>query len=131
MTVFAGVKNGEFIFSGLHQDILIYRAATKKVEAIETSGMWLGLTSDVKGMMPESRLKLEENDVMLLYTDGVTEAMMSSSNEMYGDERLADSLEKTGHLSSEKIHDTIIEELSTYKKPDDVTIMVIKRIPKK
>ncbi|MCP3681444.1 MAG: SpoIIE family protein phosphatase, partial [bacterium] len=69
ITVFACHDNGEFHFAGLHQDIMIYRAASKDIELIETNGMWIGIMEDIKNMLPVEHLTLNERDVMLLYTD--------------------------------------------------------------
>jgi len=127
MTVFAAIDNGEFSFAGLHQDILIYRSASKTVETIETSGMWIGIEDDITTMLPEEKFKLECGDVLVLYTDGVTEAIGQNSD-MYGDENLVSSIKKFGNLSAEEIHGAIINELKDYIKLDDLTVMVIKRL---
>ena len=37
-------------FSGLHQDIMVFRDAERKVEIIQTQGFWIGLTDNIAGM---------------------------------------------------------------------------------
>src|SRR5919198_350639 len=62
-------------FAGKHQDVLVYRARTGTTEQISTEGVWLGVVDDVTEQFPDVTLPIEEGDVLLLYTDGVTEAM--------------------------------------------------------
>src|SRR5919198_2292985 len=62
-------------FAGKHQDVLLYRARTGTTEQISTDGVWLGIVDDVSGQFPDMSVPIEEGDVLLLYTDGVTEAM--------------------------------------------------------
>ncbi|MCP4352876.1 MAG: SpoIIE family protein phosphatase [Desulfobacterales bacterium] len=127
MTVMAGVRDGYFSFSGLHQDIMIYRARRAKVEAIETTGMWLGLEPDISEMLVVDDLKLELGDCMVLFTDGVTEAK-DKDGEMFGHERLLKIIERSGDKLALEIHQAVIDELKPYEKPDDVTLVVLKRL---
>jgi len=48
ITVFAAHKDGSFNFSGLHQDIMVYRYKTKKVEYFPTDGIWLCVDEDIE-----------------------------------------------------------------------------------
>src|SRR6185503_12114165 len=66
--------DGTILFAGAHQDIHVYRADLDRVEALETSGLWLGLRQDVEGVFRTHRLELAPGDVLVLHTDGVTEA---------------------------------------------------------
>lgn len=127
MTVLAAYKHGNFSFAGLHQDILIYRAETATVDVVETNGFWLGIESDISNMMVVEKLQLNLGDTMLLYTDGVTEAM-DREEEMFGLHRLKKALEQSGEKTAQKIHDVIIDTIKFYQKPDDVTLVVIKRV---
>ncbi|MCP4134792.1 MAG: SpoIIE family protein phosphatase [bacterium] len=129
LTVLAAFKDGEFIFAGLHQDILVYRSASDTVESIETSGMWIGIEQDINGLLPVDSLTLDYGDIMVLYTDGVTEAL-DENEEMFSDEKLVQLLKENGTKTPFEIHWAIKDELEPYKKPDDVTIVIIKRDPK-
>jgi histidine kinase len=61
-------------YSGLHQDILVYRAGSRVVERIETRGMWIGPMDDIEPLLRDDTLELSKGDIMLLFTDGITEA---------------------------------------------------------
>ncbi|MCP4347734.1 MAG: SpoIIE family protein phosphatase [Desulfobacterales bacterium] len=127
IVVLAGDSNGEFTFAGLHEDILIRRASSGKVEEIETSGMWIGLEPDISHFLKERSLKLEPGDCMVLFTDGITEAM-DKHGDLYGNERLVDIVEEFGNDPASVIHNNIIDSLENYKKLDDVTLVVVKRL---
>jgi serine phosphatase RsbU (regulator of sigma subunit) len=134
ITVFACHDRGEFYFSGHHQNILIYRATTGQVDTIETRGMWLGVKDDIRDMVDEARLQLAAGDVMLLYTDGITESWPEGSNkderimeEMYGEDRLREVLGLNGALPCATIRDKILASFKNYRQTDDVTLMLVKR----
>ncbi len=76
ITVLRAGENGLLTFSGLHEDILIYRAESDTVEALETDGVYIGFTDDIKGMLEDDILRLNTGDVLLLYTDGITESRL-------------------------------------------------------
>ncbi len=136
MTVLACHENGKFYFSGLHQDIMIYRANSGKVDIVETNGMWIGLTDVISDMIQVDHLNLETGDVMLLYTDGITEAFKNnhSKNEkhykkqMFSDEKLLQVFNELGKKSTEDIKTGIMNALQNYTCHDDITMVVTKRI---
>lgn len=133
ITVLAATSGGKFIFSGLHQDILIWRAAAKKVDVIETRGMWIGIVDDLDGMLELDSLSMDTGDVMLLYSDGITEAKKKESvegieTELFGEELLADFFKRNAALPVEEIRNGILKELQNYRCGDDVTMVILRRI---
>ncbi|HNR87912.1 MAG TPA: SpoIIE family protein phosphatase [Spirochaetota bacterium] len=121
-------EGGRFTFAGLHQDILIFRAATGTVEAVETQGMWLGIAKNLRGHMRDDTLALGVGDVMLLYTDGITEARRGEHGaELFGSLRLRETFARAGHGSSAEIRRAILDAVEGYHRFDDVTLMVIRR----
>lgn len=135
INVIACIKDGNFFHSGLHQDIMIYRAATCTVDRIETDGMWLGVMHNIRGMNRDSKFKMKIGDVMLLYTDGITESWKKGSvkdhreaeTDMFGDDLLLDILNRSGTLSCHEIKSEILRELEEYALSDDVTMIIAKR----
>ncbi len=135
ITVFLGIENGEFIFSGLHQDILIYRSENGTIDIVETTGTWIGISGEIKGNNIDSKIKLNIGDTMLVYTDGITEAWEKGSRvdhrtmkQMFGSERLIDALLHNGSKSTDGIKNSIVEKLNNYDCHDDVTMVIIKRL---
>ncbi len=122
-------RNGNILFSGLHQDILVYRANSKKVETIETSGTWIGLDMDIEDINTNGRMFMKEGDIVALYSDGVTESF-NIKKQQFGTENLIGILEKYGTHTTEEIKKEIVKVLSEYSNNDDITLVIIKRVSK-
>ncbi|MBN2737066.1 MAG: SpoIIE family protein phosphatase [Spirochaetales bacterium] len=120
------IKDGEFIHSGMHLPILIYRRENKKVEQIETNGMWLGILDDISAMNTDRNFVVNPGDCLLLYTDGLTEAK-SINGDYYGFTRLINVFEAAGEKTSDEIINSILSELDDTFIDDDITLVAIKR----
>ena len=125
--VIACGKDGFFDFSGLHEDILLWCAETRKVESIETDGMWIGLEADISGMLPVNEFRLGLGDCLILYTDGIIEAR-GKDGKFFGTERLIAVIEASCGKSASEIHAAILNGISDFEKSDDVTLFVMKRV---
>jgi len=125
MTVLLRDKNNTFYFSGLHQDILIYRKESGTVEELETKGMWLGVMDDLTGTLENDTFVMKPGDMMVLYTDGITEA--TQGNEMFGEDRLRKMVEKYGKKTPEDLKKNLLTELRKYKRDDDITALILKK----
>lgn len=126
ITVLAAIEDGKFHYSGLHQDIMIYRSKTDNIEVIETRGMWIGIVDDLNGMLWEDTVILEKSDVMLLYTDGITEAV-DSGGKMYSESKLLQVFKENGNNPVEVIRDAVLKSLEGYTCNDDVTMLILRR----
>ena len=78
----------------------------------------------------ECSLQLGEGDMLIMFTDGVTEAM-NPSYEEFGEKRLEDTLAKVGRHDCREVVETIKAAVATFtdgaEQSDDITIMVIKK----
>jgi serine phosphatase RsbU (regulator of sigma subunit) len=128
LTVLEIREDGRFRFAGLHQDILIYRAAERTVEEIETRGIWIGILDEISEMAPMDRFRLEPGDALLLFTDGVTEARDAKGG-MFGNRRLANLLREHGDRPAPDILRAAQSALGVYRKDDDTTLLVCKFEP--
>ncbi len=81
-------KQLSFIDCG-HTEIMLKRGSTGKVEALKGHNMPLGFTSEQE--FDSTTIELMPDDLLLFYSDGVTEAA-NADGEMFGTERLADFL---------------------------------------
>jgi len=120
-------KDGNFSFAGLHEDILIWRLESKKVEVIETDGMWVGLEPDISAHLSVNTFHLAPGDCMVLFTDGITEAEDEDEN-LFGNEQLARTVERFGNQPVSEIHENILCTLAGYEKQDDRTLFIMKRV---
>ncbi|WP_411823863.1 PP2C family protein-serine/threonine phosphatase [Leptospira sp. 'Mane'] len=126
-------KDGVFTTAGQHETILIYRHALKKTEIVDTTdhGMLVGLTESIDEFIHEHKIELGLKDIILLYTDGATEAE-NTNREQFGSKRLVESLEKHSNLPTtdaiiEAIYKDIYGFIDGMQLYDDITVMVMKR----
>ena len=97
-------------------------------ESLETGGLPLGLLAI--GPYQQGSLKLETGEALVLYSDGVTEAASSGSEDEYGEERLAACIRRQAELPAAVSTAKVMEELRSWCKgepfADDVTLVVVR-----
>ena len=112
-----------------HPRPILYHAAIQSAEMLETTGT-------IIGPFPEQKFRRESavvapGDVMLLYTDGLIEAMDPAENQ-YTEKRLAaDLVALHGHTAQEialAIMDRVQKFGARGKNQDDKTLVVVKRL---
>jgi histidine kinase len=133
MTIMAlRIERGEVRFAGLHQDILVYRAAAARVERIESRGLWLGLLDDISELLDDDSFQLAEGDVFMLYTDGVTESAGSVDGPLLGTDGLGARLKElaVGNTSSADIVRGVVEYACRTTPEDDVTVLAARYLPR-
>ncbi len=111
-----------------HNPPLLLRSG--ELKKLSVGGMLLGVMPTMTPYKSET-LQMEKNDILLLYTDGISEAMDVEENE-YGEEKLESLLIKSKELSSQQVLDAILESVQEHcegaEQSDDITCMVIKAI---
>ncbi|MFH1156549.1 MAG: GAF domain-containing SpoIIE family protein phosphatase [Pseudomonadota bacterium] len=120
-------SDGAFSFSGRHDAMMIWRSASETVEIVESTGMWLGITPDIQPFLKDTPLHLDRGDCLILYTDGITEAVDPDTDELFGENRLVEIVRKLGNKTAQEMQDGILGALDGYIKKDDVTLVVVKR----
>ncbi len=127
-TLFRYHAGGRVTFAGAHEEVIVLRAGSGEVETVMTPGTWLGARRDVSEVTTDEELTLEVGDVMVLYTDGVTEAF-SQEGEMFELERLVDVVKSHAGASCTAIHQAIVDAVNAWmhEQDDDVTLMVVRR----
>jgi serine phosphatase RsbU (regulator of sigma subunit) len=114
-----------------HCPVLYYNATTGKAEYLKDKGTALGMvrSHDYYNFVENKRLTYAPGDVMILYTDGITEAK-SKKGEEFGGERLAEVLQQNALKSSKEIEESIIKRLYEFSGSDDInddyTAMTVK-----
>ena len=130
MTLFYGVLEPDtgrldFVIAG-HPFPLIRRAGGS-VEEVGSGGLPLGLRSEVD--LHSLSVTLGTDDVLLLYTDGLPEAVDGPNGESFGFDRLRKLLVTAG--SAAKLHDRILMDFDRHvaNEPlaDDLTLVVLAR----
>jgi sigma-B regulation protein RsbU (phosphoserine phosphatase) len=123
-------EGGVFTFAGAHEEILVCRAAGGPCEHIQTPGTWLGGMRDISRATRDNKLELQPGDLMVLYTDGITEAQ-NKDKVQFGDERFTRVLEENRAEPVGVVRDRVIEAVQAWQdvQDDDISIVVIRRRP--
>lgn len=110
-----------------HNRPIVWRAGGH-VERIDTAGMLAGAVEEIT--LPGVSVPLGLGDVLVLYSDGVTEAV-NREREEFGEDRLISALHDSHDLPSaqivEKVIDSVSAHVGTADPHDDITVAVIKR----
>ncbi|KPJ86881.1 MAG: hypothetical protein AMS17_10580 [Spirochaetes bacterium DG_61] len=124
-------KDRTCTITGQHETVVLCKK-NGHIERKDTSdlGMFVGFEPDISAHIREVRFDLEQGDVLVLYTDGVTEAVNEHSEE-FGLDRLCNLVKKNHTLTSAKIVENILSELRGFIGKadvyDDISLMVIKQ----
>lgn len=115
-----------------HTPLIVVRDGA--VSFAQPDGMVLGLQipgAEVKfeAMLAEYRHDLEEGDLLIFYTDGISEAM-NAGGELFGDEQLARVVSSQGHQSAAGVRERVLREVRAYvgdaDQHDDMTMVIVK-----
>ncbi|MEB3279171.1 MAG: SpoIIE family protein phosphatase [Lyngbya sp.] len=123
--------NKSIKLTGQHEEVILVRSEGN-LERIDTVdlGFPIGLDADVAEFIDQQTIPLSAGDVIVLYTDGITEAE-NMQGEQYGLERLCEVIVKSHQNSAENIRQAIVEDVWSYigkqKIFDDMTVVVIKQ----
>ncbi len=126
-------NKGKVKIVGQHESILIYRANINKVEEISTMdlGIYIGLLTDINEYVHEKEFELNLGDIMLLYTDGITEAE-NKERQLFEKKNLCDAFLRHANKNVEEIIDNIYHDVYTFiggrDLLDDMTAVILKRV---
>ncbi|HBP23735.1 MAG TPA: hypothetical protein DEA08_38895 [Planctomycetes bacterium] len=129
-------QTGRFVWSGAgHEHLIVYRARTRRTESIKAGGCVLAAVRDADRLFVDNELYLEPGDAVVLYTDGVTEAV-NPQGQFFAQESLQPVqrlVELYGHLSAKDLLEAVLWELKQFingaEQADDITVVTIKRRP--
>ncbi|WP_269931708.1 SpoIIE family protein phosphatase [Aminobacter sp. HY435] len=127
---FLDYEDEHLVLSGQHEEVLVVRAGGS-VERIDTIdlGLPIGLEKDISPFVATRNIPFASGDVVVLHTDGVTEAE-GARGELFGLDRLCESAVQRRGASAEEIKTGIVEDLmahiGTRKIHDDITLVVMR-----
>ncbi len=142
-TFFYGVldrRSGVFTYTNAGHNPPLLRRVDGGLETLEAGGLPLGMLPDVDFAQDETTL--EPGDALLLFTDGITEAVgplpdgslpedEETVETMFGDERLADLFAEIRDRSAVAIREAILRAVSEHTadvpQSDDITLVVVTR----
>lgn len=113
-----------------HEYLIIYKASQKKAFKIKSWGVALGMAKNISKIIKETQIAVELWDIIVLYTDGITEAKnwKNENAMMFGMNRLIETIENAPTKTAQGIFNTITIELSKFmgynhKQFDDITLI--------
>ncbi|HZB25053.1 MAG TPA: SpoIIE family protein phosphatase [Vicinamibacterales bacterium] len=132
------LARGEMTYARAGHTPMIHFAAgmvpPAAARVLTPSGMVVGLRIDgaaekFEALLEEDTIELGLGDVIVLYTDGITEAMNLESD-LFGDARLSSIVEEHGHLESGELRERILREIEAFvggaDQHDDMTMILLK-----
>ena len=133
VTAFYGIyniKTGEVTYTNAGHNPPYVVRANGKIERLPMSkNIIVGFIENFQ--FSEETLHLEPGDTLLLYTDGVTEAVDAELKE-YGEERLETLLKNTTQMGCQEMIDAVKADVKAFteeaEQSDDITLLAIKRL---
>jgi len=118
----------EYVNAG-HNPPLLLKGTSSDVVLLKAQGIALGLTDDVD--LQSVRVDLRPGDVLVLFTDGVTEAF-NDSEEEFGEQRLLSVITENRSLAAPEILEKILAAITGFAgdrpQHDDITLMVLRAL---
>jgi len=133
VTIFYGIydiRTGEVTYTNAgHNPPYLMKADGNIQELPLSKDIIAGVFSDFQ--FTEDTIRLEHGDTLLLFTDGVTEAIDSETKE-YGLEKLEKILHQNVKLSCKEIIDSVKADVTAFageaEQSDDITLLALKRM---
>jgi sigma-B regulation protein RsbU (phosphoserine phosphatase) len=133
VTVFYGIfnmKTGEISYCNAGHNPPYVLKRNGQVEALPMSqDPMVGAIDGID--YHEASLQLDQGDALVMFTDGVTEAM-NIQNEEFGEERLEDTLDEVALHNCQQIVDAIKADVAAFageaEQSDDITVLALKRL---
>ncbi len=117
----------QYVNGGHNPPFLLRNHQSGMIEELTTGGMIVGMFPFSK--YEEGTVQLESGDVLLLFTDGVSEAH-NPQEEEFGEDRLKEALKRYGHLYVDEMSTAILGELQKWMADapqyDDLTFVLMK-----
>ncbi|CAN5798218.1 hypothetical protein BH20VER1_BH20VER1_27030 [soil metagenome] len=115
-----------------HDAPLLFRSATGELTQVKPPGLVLGIDSGgvFDRITGDFAVPLERNDCLILYTDGVTEALDGNGDE-FGPDRMMESVRASAASGAPVVIQRLIDDLRNFvgstAQNDDITLIVIRK----
>jgi hypothetical protein len=110
-----------------HSPTLLWQARREQCLRLDPEGLIIGVKTDFP--YEQESLKVASGDILLMYTDGVTEAS-NADDELFGEDRLVELLGNNCHLQPQELIRHIVEQVQLFSGhnnfQDDVSLVVMR-----
>jgi sigma-B regulation protein RsbU (phosphoserine phosphatase) len=112
-----------------HNPAYLFSPGNGRLTALKTRGQPLGISFGGEGA-EEGESAFQEDDLLVAYTDGITEAADAGGNQ-FGETRLEEAIRGAGRQSPDQLADEVMDRLERFTggrpQSDDVTLLVARR----
>ncbi len=122
-------RDGSIVVAGAHMDAVLWRKATGTIELLGTPGTFLAITQDIEQVNQEVTWALAPGDVLVLLTDGVTEAE-NAAGKAFDYDGVTRVVEAHATEPVLALRDALFRALNTHSPTlaDDATLMVLRYV---
>ncbi len=123
-----------------HEYLMVYKHKKKKCFRIKSGGIALGMIKNIHNLIKEQEIKFEHHDILVLYSDGITEAInqpkKNGNEEKFLEDRLEEAINQAPNIqwedykSAKTVFNNITIELSKFMwykhiQLDDITLTTV------
>ncbi len=122
--------NGRFQHAGAHLKLIVYRQRIQMCDVITTQGTWLNFVPDIEHATVNAEFTVDVGDLLVLYTDGLTEVWNSQKN-MLDIHGFTEIVTRHAEKEVEVCRDAILHDVMTWcqqNQKDDMSLIVVRRI---
>jgi serine phosphatase RsbU (regulator of sigma subunit) len=123
------LENGRFQHAGAHLSMIVYRQKTGECELIRTKGIYLNFKRDISKGTESAEFFMDYGDILILYTDGLTEAQNRDGNilDIYAFVKIVKKhICQEPEVMKEMIMADVLE-WSGNVRADDMSLVIVKR----
>jgi serine phosphatase RsbU (regulator of sigma subunit) len=129
------IKDNDIIYCCAgHNPAYLFSPQEQKLQVLKTDGFPLGMSlidkKEFAQQLKEGKYKFNRGEVLILYTDGITEAM-NARKELFGEDRLENLINENGGKTPAELKEIIRNAVETFtgREPqsDDITFVIIQR----
>jgi len=127
-------RQGTFVSTNAGHNPPMVLRNSGEIDLLTKGGLLLGMLEDQP--YRQDTIQLEPGEVVVLYTDGITEAVGPGVEEddpeaMFGEDALSEVLQNNGHLPAIGIKEAILDAVKVHtagmQQSDDITLVVVRR----
>jgi serine phosphatase RsbU (regulator of sigma subunit)/anti-sigma regulatory factor (Ser/Thr protein kinase)/transposase len=116
-----------------HNPMILYRSEMNETYFLNPKGFPVGINvgdeEHFRRSMSVEKIRLKKDDMLLIYTDGITEAM-NEKRELYGEDRLIDAIKRLGGLHPQEFVRELEKDIKDFTggipQHDDITVVAVK-----
>jgi len=110
-----------------HNPPFVVKKSSGDVILLRASGIAMGVIDDVS--LEEKEIELDSNDIVVFYTDGITEAI-NRAGEQFGEKRLIETINRNSDLPVKDLIGRVKDEVFNFAQDqpqfDDFTLVLLK-----